>query len=172
MTDKNRSLLIGLVYGLVFVLLLAGVLLFTDVLEGGEGNELIGLGTQAPDGEPAAAEEVRVEVYDFTEYEESRQAYQEALAQREEDRFPWNAVVPPKGPEGGEYPNAPLPVYTSYTGKDFVTEEGESDTITRTWIGGWGSSGWVWCYRLFIQGKGQKFCCFVRVLSCSCFRIE
>ena len=178
MTDKKRSLLIGLVYGLVFVLLVAGVLLFTDVLEGGEGNELIELETQAPDGEPAAAEEVGVEVYDFYEYEESREAYQEALAQQEEDWFPRDAVVEPKGAEGGEYPNAPLPVYTSYPGKDFVTEEGETYKIDRTWIGdlavgtevrledvgaqgewcfvtgetigGWSSSGWVWCYRLFI----------------------
>ncbi len=178
MVDKKRTWLMGLVYGLAFVLLVAGVLLFTDVLGGGEGNEVIDLGTQAPGGDTAAAKEVGVEVYDFSEYKESGRAYQEALAHREDEWFPRKAVVEPKGPEGGEYPNAPLPVYTFYPGKDFVTEAGETYEIDRTWIGdlavgtevtlenvgaqgewcfvtaetigGWVSSGWIWCYRLYI----------------------
>ena len=118
------------------------------------------------------------EVYDFSMYEESSEEYAQALDELEEPWFPRQAVVKPKGPEGGEYPNAPLPVYTAYPGQEGETEESESYKITRTWIGdiavgtvitlegvtqqgewcfvsgetigGWSVSGWAWCYRLHI----------------------
>lgn len=41
----------------------------------------------------------------------------------------------PKGPEGGEYPNAPLPIYDALPGQEGETAEAETYTITRTWIG-------------------------------------
>ena len=118
------------------------------------------------------------EVYDFSMYEESSEEYAQALDELEKPWFPRKAVVKPKGPEGGDYPNAPLPVYTAYPGQEGETEDGETYKITRTWIGdipvgsevtlkgvvqqgewcfvtgetigGWDMSGWVWCYRLFI----------------------
>ena len=121
---------------------------------------------------------VGVEVYDLSLYEESSEEYVAALAQMEEDWFPRTAVVVPKGPEGGDFPNAPVPIYDAFPGQQADTEDGESYEITRTWIGdiavgtevvlegvvdqgewcfvtgetigGWSSSGWVWCYRLFI----------------------
>lgn len=126
----------------------------------------------------AIAESVGVEVYDLTLYEESSEEYYAALGQMEEDWFPRTAVVIPKGPEGGDYPNAPVPIYDAFPGQKRTTEDGETYEITRTWIGdiavgtevilegvveqgewcfvtgetigGWSSSGWVWCYRLFI----------------------
>ncbi|MFO8037065.1 MAG: hypothetical protein R6U57_10605 [Anaerolineales bacterium] len=125
-----------------------------------------------------AAEVVGSEVYDFSLYEESSMEYAQALSELEDPWLPRKAVVKPKGPEGGEYPNAPLPVYTAYPGQEGETEDGETYKITRTWIGdiavgtvitlegvaqqgewcfvsgetigGWNSSGWAWCYRLFI----------------------
>ena len=121
---------------------------------------------------------VGVEVYDLSLYEESSEEYVAALAQMEEDWFPRNAVVIPKGPEGGDFPNAPVPIYDAFPGQKADTEDGDAYEITRTWIGdiavgtevilegvvqqgewcfvsgetigGWSSSGWVWCYRLFI----------------------
>jgi hypothetical protein len=97
----------------------------------------------------------------------------------EDDWFPRKAVVIPKGPEGGDFPNAPAPIYDAFPGQEGETADGETYTITRTWIGdiavgtevilegvvlqgewcfvtgetigGWSSSGWVWCYRLFIS---------------------
>jgi hypothetical protein len=118
------------------------------------------------------------EVYDLSMYEESSEEYARALDELEDPWFPRQAVVKPKGPEGGDYPNAPLPVYTAYPGQERETEDGETYRVTRTWIGdiavgtevtlegvaqqgewcfvsgetigGWNSSGWTWCYRLFI----------------------
>ena len=142
-----------------------------DTIFGSEGIERI-----IPDGRPA--DEVGVEVYDLSVYEQGSEAYAEALARVEEDWFPRPAVVIPKGPEGGEFPNAPMPIYDAYPGQETSTEEGETYEITRTWIGdiavgpevtlegvtgqgewcfvtgetigGWSSSGWVWCYRLYV----------------------
>jgi len=119
------------------------------------------------------------EVYDLSMYEESGQEYARALGELADPWFPRQAMVKPKGPEGGDYPNAPLPVYTAYPGQEGITEEGEMYRITRTWIGdiavgsevtlkgvaqqgewcfvtgeamgGWSVSGWVWCYRLHIK---------------------
>ena len=124
------------------------------------------------------AESVGIEAYDLSLYEESSEEYVAALAQMEEDWFPRNAVVIPKGPEGGDFPNAPAPIYDAFPGQRADTDDGESYEITRTWIGdiavgtevtldgvvdqgewcfvtgetigGWSSSGWVWCCRLFI----------------------
>ena len=129
-----------------------------------------------PDARPDV---VGVEVYDLSVYEQGSEAYAEALARMEDDWFPRPAVVIPKGPEGGEFPNAPLPIYDAYPGQETTTEEDEIYEINRTWIGdiavgtevilegvvqqgewcfvsgetigGWSSSGWVWCYRLFIS---------------------
>jgi len=134
-----------------------------------------GIGGIIPDARPDV---VGVEVYDLSVYEQGSEAYAEALARIEDDWFPRPAVVIPKGPEGGEFPNAPLPIYDAYPGQETTTEEDEIYEITRTWIGdiavgtevalegvigqgewcfvtadtigGWSSSGWVWCYRLFI----------------------
>lgn len=44
-------------------------------------------------------------------------------------------MVLSKGPEGEEYHNTPLAVYTAYPGKEGETEDGETYKITRTWIG-------------------------------------
>ncbi len=174
--DKKRSFMLpGLVAGLIVLLLMAGVMMFTDLLGGQEAKSIIPVPSIR---ESADAEVVGVEVYDLSAYEESSQASAEALAQMQEDWFPRQAVVVPKGPEGGEFPNAPLPIYDSYPGQVGFSEDGERYTITRTWIGdiavgtevtlegvvgqgewcfvtgetlgGWTSSGWVWCYRLFI----------------------
>ena len=40
--------------------------------------------------------------------------YAQALDELEEPWFPRQAVAMPKGPEGGDYPNTPSPVYTAY----------------------------------------------------------
>ena len=126
----------------------------------------------------AIAESVWIEAYDLSLYEDSSEEYYAALGQMEEDWFPRTAVVIPKGPEGGDYPNAPVPIYDAFPGQQAETEEGDTYKITRTWIGdiavgtevllegvveqgewcfvtgetigGWSSSGWVWCYRLFV----------------------
>ena len=96
----------------------------------------------------------------------------------EERWFPRPSVVIPKGPEGRDFPNAPAAIYDAFPGQEATTEDGETYEITRIWIGdiaagsevilegvvqqgdwcfatadtigGWSSSGWVWCYRLFI----------------------
>jgi len=178
MEEKKRSIyLIGtLVLGLLIAL--AGIFLFTDIF----GESVISSGDdpgilKRTQDEPVA-DTVGVEVYDLSMYDESYQQYMEALGEMEEDWFPRLAIVQPKGPEGGEFPNAPLPIYDAYPGQEGFTEDGERYTITRTWIGditvgtevtlegvvgqgewcfvtaetigGWSSSGWVWCYRLFI----------------------
>ena len=124
------------------------------------------------------AEFVGVEAYDLFLCEESSEEYYAALGQMEEHWFPRPAVVIPKGPEGGDFPNAPAAIYDAFPGQEATTEDGETYEITRTWIGdiaagpevilegvvqqgewcfvtadtigGWSSSGWVWCYRLFI----------------------
>ncbi len=129
-----------------------------------------------PDARPPDV--VGVEVYDLSVYEQNKEAYAEALARMEDDWFPRTAVVIPKGPEGGDFPNAPVPIYDAYPGQETTTEEGETYEITRTWIGdiavgtevtleglvgqgewcfvtaetigGWSSSGWIWCYRLYV----------------------
>lgn len=139
------------------------------------GNGII-KGTQSSGEE--YAESVGIEAYDLSLYEESSEEYYAALGQMEEDWFPRPAVVIPKGPEGGDYPNAPAAIYDAFPGQEATTEKGETYEITRTWIGdiavgtgvilegvvqqgewcfvtgetigGWSSSGWVWCYRLFI----------------------
>jgi hypothetical protein len=142
-----------------------------DNLFGSEGLEGIIPDVGSPDV-------VGVEVYDLSVYEQSEEAYAEALARMESDWFPRPAVVTPKGLEGGDFPNAPLPIYDAYPGQEATAEDGKVYEITRTWIGdiavgtevtlegvigqgewcfvtaettgGWSSSGWVWCYRLYI----------------------
>jgi len=116
---------------------------------------------------------VWAEAYELFLCEESSEEYYEELAQMEEDWFPRTAVFIPKGPEGGDCPNAPVPIYDAFPGQRADTDDGESYEITRTWIGdiavgtevvlegvveqgewcfvtgetigGWSSSGWVWC---------------------------
>lgn len=178
MKDKNRTIYLIVVPIVGVLIALAGIYLVTDifgasVINSGNGPGLI---KRTPGG--SAADEVGVEVYDLSMYDESYQQYMEALGEMDEDWFPRQAIVQPKGPEGGEFPNAPLPIYDAYPGQEAVTEDGERYTITRTWIGdiavgtevtlegvvgqgewcfvtaetlgGWSSSGWVWCYRLFV----------------------
>jgi len=53
---------------------------------------------------------VGVEAYELFLCEESSEEYYEELAQMEEDWFPRTAVFIPKGPEGGDCPNAPVPI--------------------------------------------------------------
>ncbi len=172
MEQKRTKTWILLMAGLAIVMLIAvGACLLTDAFgnNGSPPNETPGTGP---------AEIVGIEVYDLSLYEESSEEYVAALAQMEEDWFPRNAVVIPKGPEGGDFPNAPVPIYDAFPGQRTDIEDGESYEITRTWIGdiavgtevvlegvveqgewcfvtgdtigGWSSSGWVWCYRLFI----------------------
>jgi len=145
----------------------------SDFFKDGNGN-ITGTETSGT----AIAESVGIEVYDLSLYEESSEEYYAALGQMEEDWFPRPAAVIPKGPEGGDYPNAPVPIYDAFPGQQAETEEGDTYKTTRTWIGdiavgtevvlegvvsqgewcfvtgetigGWSSSGWVWCYRLFI----------------------
>ena len=175
--------------GIWLILIAAVVLIFLRVIQSGSGgivrvfDKLNGsdIPTTAQAQETlaaSAAEVVGAEIYDLSLYEESSQEYAEALAQLEVDWFPRTVIVMPKGPEGGEYPNAPLPIYDALPDQEGETAEAETYTITRTWIGdiavgteiilegvaqqgewcfvtgetigGWSSSGWVWCYRLFI----------------------
>ena len=167
--SKTRVLLLAV---LSLVLLISvGACLLTDAL-GNNGSPL----QETPGTDPADV--VGSEVYDLSLYEESSEEYVAALAQMDEDWFPRKAVVIPKGLEGGDYPNAPAPIYDAFPSQQRDTEDGESYEITRTWIGdiavgtevvlkgvveqgewcfvtgdtigGWSSSGWVWCYRLFI----------------------
>ena len=169
---KRTKPRIFLMAGLALVMLIAvGACLLTDAF-GNNGSPL-----QKTPG-TGLAEVVGVELYDLSLYEESSEEYVAALAQMEEDWFPRNAVVVPKGPEGGDFPNAPVPIYDAFPGQQAETEEGDTYEITRTWIGdiavgtevmlegvveqgewcfvtgetigGWSSSGWVWCYRLLI----------------------
>jgi len=169
---KRTKPRIFLMAGLALVMLIAvGACLLTDAF-GNNGSPL----QKTPGTGPA--EVVGIEVYDLSLYEESSEEYVAALAQMEEDWFPRNAVVIPKGPEGGDFPNAPVPIYDAFPGQQAETEEGDTYEITRTWIGdiavgtevmlegvveqgewcfvtgetigGWSSSGWVWCYRLLI----------------------
>ena len=169
---KRTKPRIFLMAGLALVMLIAvGACLLTDAF-GNNGSPL-----QKTPG-TGLAEVVGVELYDLSLYEESSEQYVAALAQMEEDWFPRNAVVVPKGPEGGDFPNAPVPIYDAFPGQQAETEEGDTYEITRTWIGdiavgtevmlegvveqgewcfvtgetigGWSSSGWVWCYRLLI----------------------
>jgi len=169
---KRTKPRIFLMAGLALVMLIAvGACLLTDAF-GNNGSPL----QKTPGTGPA--EVVGVELYDLSLYEESSEEYVAALAQMEEDWFPRNAVVVPKGPEGGDFPNAPVPIYDAFPGQQAETEEGDTYEITRTWIGdiavgtevmlegvveqgewcfvtgetigGWSSSGWVWCYRLLI----------------------
>jgi hypothetical protein len=186
-----------LILGLLGVLLVAGAgigLVLTGMFPVRPGNperenaaatesasgEQEGAGISTPDhAETPAAEVVGSEVYDFSLYEESSRAYAEALEDLEEPWLPRKAVVKPKGPEGGEYPNAPAPVYTAYPGQVRETSAGGYEPVgTRTWIGdlavgtevtlrgaadqgewcfvsgetlgGWSATGWIWCYRLHI----------------------
>jgi hypothetical protein len=175
--------------GLWLILITAAVLIVLGALQSGFGgivkvfDKLNGSDTPTTAGAEethaaSAAEVAGVEIYDLSMYEESSQEYAQALAQLEEDWFPRTVIVMPKGPEGGEFPNAPLPIYDAFPGQKGETADGETYTITRTWIGdiavgtevlldgvvlqgewcfvtgdtigGWSSSGWVWCYRLFI----------------------
>jgi hypothetical protein len=159
----------------VFIIaFLIGACLLTEVV--GKNGSLL---QKTPGSGPADV--VGREVYDLSLYEESSEEYLAVLVNIEEDWFPRKAVVIPKGPEGGDYPNAPAPIYDAFPGQRRKIEGGESyeyNEITRTWIGdiavgtevlleglveqgewcfvtaetigGWSSSGWVWCYRLFI----------------------
>ena len=175
---KNRLPLI-----LTSIAILLGIIaLATAILGPSFWSDLLGVNgksnaTREP-GESSPADVAGIEAFDLSLYEESSEEYYAALAQMEEDWFPRSAVVIPKGPEGGDYPNAPAPIYDAYPGQTRTTEEGDTYEITRTWIGdiavgtevllegvmdqgewcfvtaetigGWSSSGWVWCYRLFI----------------------
>ncbi len=170
--NKTKSWVL-LLAGLALVMMISvGACLLTDAFGNNGGSPL----QKTPGAGPA--EVVGSEVYDLSLYEESSEEYVAALAQMEEDWFPRSVVVIPKGPEGGDYPNAPVPIYDAFPGQKGETAEGETYTITRTWIGditvgtevilegvvqqgewcfvsgetigGWNSSGWVWCYRLFI----------------------
>lgn len=145
----------------------------------GDEQKRGGTATQEKNVTPAAGV-VGSEVYDFSLYEESSEEYTEALRELEDPWLPRKAIVKPKGPEGGEYPNAPAPVYTYYPGQERTTSEGMSEPVgARTWIGdlavgtevtlkgvvdqgewcfvsgetigGWSASGWTWCYRLHIH---------------------
>lgn len=177
MKKKNLYLYVSVAAAIIAVIALISVLLsscsFSNLFNGENG---IIKGTPSSSGE--YADSVGVEAYDLSVYEQGSEAYAEALARVEEDWFPRPAVVIPKGPEGGEFPNAPMPIYDAYPGQETTTEEGETYEITRTWIGdigvgtevllegvvgqgewcfvtgetigGWSSSGWVWCYRLYI----------------------
>ncbi len=175
--------------GLWLILITAVVLIVLGVLQSGSGGiakvfeKLTGNNVPTTAGAEetlvaGAADVAGSEIYDLSMYEESGEEYAEALAQLEEDWFPRTAVVIPKGPEGGDFPNAPLPIYDAYPGQEGETADGKIYTITRTWIGdiavgtevilegvveqgewcfvtgktigGWSSSGWVWCYRLLI----------------------
>jgi hypothetical protein len=170
---KSNVHIYGTVAGgiLAFIMILA--LLMTSCSLFNRENGII-KGTD-PSGN-GSSKSVGIEVYDLTLYEESTEEYYAALGQMEEDWFPRQAVVIPKGPEGGDYPNAPAAIYDAFPGQQATTEEGETYEITRTWIGdiavgtevnlegvvgqgewcfvtgetigGWSSSGWVWCYRL------------------------
>jgi hypothetical protein len=181
-SKRNTIIVLGVIG---FLLLVVAILVFSGVLNaGGSLAEVIeklngsDVPTTAEAQETLAAGVVGVEIYDLSMYEESSQEYAQALAHLEEDWFPRTVVVIPKGPEGGDFPNAPLPVYDAFPGQEEETDEGETYTITRTWIGdiavgtevilegvvqqgewcfvtgetigGWNSAGWVWCYRLFI----------------------
>ncbi len=184
MDNKERKRFYILIAILILLLVIMS-LVFSGVLSKNGGlmktiEKLTGsdLQTTAEAQETLIAGVVGSEIYDLSLYEESSEEYTEALAQLEEDWFPRTAVVIPKGPEGGEYPNAPVPIYDAFPGQIGSTADGEPYEITRTWIGdiavgtevvlegivsqgewcfvtgdtvgGWSSSGWVWCYRLFV----------------------
>lgn len=170
------------VYLTVLAILLGILTIASTLLVPGFWSGLLGpkdeTGSTQEPGQGSPAEVVGIEVYDLSLYEESSEEYVAALAQMEEDWFPRPAVVIPKGPEGGDYPNAPAAIYDAFPGQQAETEEGDTYEITRTWIGdiavgtkvilegvvqqgewcfvigetigGWSSSGWVWCYRLII----------------------
>lgn len=181
-SKRNTRIVLGVIG---FLILVVAILVFSGALnaDGGLAEVIEKLNSNdvprtAEAQETLAADVDSVEIYDLSMYEESSQEYAEALAQLEEDWFPRTAVVMPKGPEGGDFPNAPLPIYDAFPGQMGETAKGETYTITRTWIGdiavgtevilegivqqgewcfvtgetigGWNSSGWVWCYRLFI----------------------
>ncbi len=187
--DSSRKKTKNITLGLWLILITAVILMFLSVQQSGYDGivnvfeKLNGSETPTTAGAEetlaaSAAEVAGVEIYDLSMYEKSNQEYAQALAQQEEDWFPRTVVVMPKGPEGGDFPNAPLPIYDAFPGQKSETAEGERYTITRTWIGdiavgtevilegvvqqgewcfvtsetigGWSSSGWVWCYRLFI----------------------
>lgn len=176
MDNKKRKTLYTLlgVWALIFIVL-AAVLVFSGCSRNGNGNRI--LKTEEAQ-ETLMAEVAGSEIYDLSLYEESSEEYYAALAQLEEEWFPRTVVVIPKGPEGGDYPNAPLPIYDAFPGQQGTRDDGKPYEITRTWIGdiavgtevvlegivsqgewcfvtgetigGWSSSGWVWCYRLFV----------------------
>ncbi len=169
--NKTKTWVLLLAGLALIVMISVGACLLTDTF-GNNGSPLL----KTPGTGPANV--VGSEVYDLSLYEESSEEYVAALAQMEEDWFPRKAVVIPKGPEGGDYPNAPVPIYDAFPGQESETADGETYIITRTWIGdiavgtevilegvvqqgewcfvtgetigGWSSSGWVWCYRLYI----------------------
>ncbi len=184
-SKRNTIIVLGVIG---FLILITAILAFSGVLNA--GGSLAKVVEKLNDSDALTTAEVQetfaasvadvagVEIYDLSMYEESSQEYAGALAQLEEDWFPRTVIVIPKGPEGGEFPNAPLPIYDAFPGQEGETAEGETYTITRTWIGdiavgtevilegvvqqgewcfvtgetigGWSSSGWVWCYRLFV----------------------
>ena len=181
MEKRNRTIYLVVVPVISLLIALAGLYFFTDIFGASVINSGNGPGLIKRTPGSTTADEVGVEVYDLSMYDESYQQYMEALGEIDEDWFPRQAIVNPKGPEGGDFPNAPLPIYDAYPGQEAVTEDGERYTITRTWIGdiavgtevtleglvgqgewcfvtaetlgGWSSSGWVWCYRLYIPDR-------------------
>jgi len=100
--------------------ILAVIVIFSALMSSCSCSNLVNNGNRIIKGTEtsgtAIAESVGVEVYDLTLYEESSEEYYAALGQMEEDWFPRTAVVIPKGPEGRDYPNAPVPIYDAFPG--------------------------------------------------------
>jgi len=171
---KSKGYVIATAAAIIFAIVgIVSIFLSSCSCSNNNGNGII-KGTKNPEG----ADSVGIEAYDLSLYEESTEQYYAALGEMEEDWFPRPAIVIPKGPEGGDFPNAPAPIYDAFPGQQDITEDGDTYEMTRTWIGdiavgaevilegvveqgewcfvtgetigGWSSSGWVWCYRLFI----------------------
>ncbi|MCJ7622161.1 MAG: hypothetical protein MUO76_01565 [Anaerolineaceae bacterium] len=117
MNNSRRKKIYRLVTVLALILV-GAIAMFSGVLtpNGGLVNVIEKLNenyvpTTAEAQATLVAGEVGSEIYDLSMYEESSKEYDETLAQLEEDWFPRIIVVMSKGPEGGEYPNAPRKLY-------------------------------------------------------------
>ena len=140
--NNSRRKKIYILVTVLALILVGAIAMFSGVLtpNGGLVNVIEKLNenyvpTTAESQATLVAGEVGSEIYDLSMYEESSKEYDEALAQLEEDWFPRIVAVMPKGPKGGEYPNAPPPIYDAFPGQKGETADGETYTITRTWIG-------------------------------------
>jgi len=130
---KSKGYVIATVVAIVLaIVVIVSVFLSSCSCSNNNGKGII-KGTEPSGNE--FAESVGIEAYDLSLYEESSDEYYAALGQMEEDWFPRPAIVIPKGPEGGDFPNAPAPIYDAFPGQQKTTEEGETYEITRTWIG-------------------------------------